>query len=84
MVVGIAASLGLVMKGINTTEEIGLLPIKINMVPIQHLNDDKISYFAFMPLTPCNVRFIEFMPKGYNIHHRDDLSFLENMSRIGG
>jgi molybdenum cofactor biosynthesis enzyme MoaA len=84
MVVGIAASLGLVMKGKNATEEVGLLPIKINMIPIQHLNDDKISDFAFMPLTSRHVRFIEFMPKGHNIDHRDDLSSIKNMSRIRG
>ena len=54
-----------VMKGIEAAEEAGLLPIKINMVPIQHLNDDEISHFARMTLkTPRHVRFIEFMPIG--------------------
>ncbi len=57
--------ISLVMKGINAAEESGLLPVKINMVPIRNLNDDEISDFARMTLTtPRHVRFIEFMPIG--------------------
>ena len=55
----------LVLKGIHAAEEAGLLPVKINMVPIRHLNDDEIPAFARMTLTtPRHVRFIEFMPIG--------------------
>lgn len=55
----------LVIKGINAAEEAGLSPVKINMVPIRHLNDDEISDFARMTLiTSRQVRFIEFMPIG--------------------
>ena len=55
----------LVMKGIEAAEAAGLLPIKINMVPIRHLNDDEVVDFALMTLnTPRHVRFIEFMPIG--------------------
>jgi cyclic pyranopterin phosphate synthase len=55
----------LVMNGINAAEEAGLLPVKINMVPIRNLNDDEIPDFARMTLsTPRHVRFIEFMPIG--------------------
>jgi len=54
-----------VLKGIAAAEEAGLLPVKINMVPIRHLNDDEIADFARMTLTtPRHVRFIEFMPIG--------------------
>ena len=54
-----------VMKGIDAAEKAGLLPLKINMVPIRHLNDDEIAHFALMTLnTPRHVRFIEFMPIG--------------------
>jgi len=54
-----------VMKGIDAAEDAGLLPVKINMVPIRHLNEDEISDFAQMTLTtPRHVRFIEFMPIG--------------------
>lgn len=55
----------LVLKGIDAAEEAGLLPIKINMVPIRNLNEDEIPDFARMTLTtPRHVRFIEFMPIG--------------------
>ena len=57
--------ISLVLKGIDAAEEAGLLPLKINMVPIRHLNDDEIADFARMTLnTPRHVRFIEFMPIG--------------------
>lgn len=55
----------LVKKGIIAAEEAGLLPVKINMVPIRNLNEDEISDFALMTVeTSRQVRFIEFMPIG--------------------
>ena len=57
--------IGPVMKGIEAAEKAGLLPLKINMVPIRGLNDDEIEEFAGLTLnTPFQVRFIEFMPIG--------------------
>lgn len=54
-----------VMNGIDAAEEAGLLPVKINVVPIRNLNNDEIPDFARMTLTtPRHVRFIEFMPIG--------------------
>ena len=54
-----------VMKGISAAEQAGLVPVKINMVPIRSLNDDEIEDFARLTLsTPYHVRFIEFMPTG--------------------
>jgi cyclic pyranopterin phosphate synthase len=54
-----------VMRGIRAAEDAGLLPIKINMVPIRFLNDDEIEDFGRLTLeTPYHVRFIEFMPIG--------------------
>ena len=55
----------LVMRGIDAAEEAGLLPVKINMVPMRHINDDEITDFAGMTLrTSRHIRFIEFMPIG--------------------
>jgi GTP 3',8-cyclase len=52
-----------VLRGIEAAEKAGLLPIKINMVPIRGLNDDEIVEFAIMTLKyPYQVRFIELMP----------------------
>ncbi|HAM51233.1 MAG TPA: GTP 3',8-cyclase MoaA [Nitrospiraceae bacterium] len=54
-----------VMKGIQAAEDAGLMPLKINMVPIRFLNDDEIEDFARLTLQiPYHVRFIEFMPMG--------------------
>lgn len=54
-----------VLEGIREAEEAGLLPIKINMVPIRGFNDDEIEEFARLTLkTSYHVRFIEFMPIG--------------------
>jgi len=54
-----------VFRGIEAVEKTGLVPVKINMVPIRGLNDDEIMDFARMTLrSPHQVRFIEFMPIG--------------------
>lgn len=54
-----------VLRGIVAAERAGLIPIKINMVPIRGFNDDEIEEFARITLTsPSHVRFIEFMPIG--------------------
>jgi cyclic pyranopterin phosphate synthase len=54
-----------VFKGIESAERAGLIPIKINMVPMRGFNDDEIGDFAQLSLkTPYQVRFIEFMPFG--------------------
>ena len=54
-----------VTKGIEAAKKAGLMPIKINMVPVRGLNDDEIEAFAKITAdTPYHVRFIEFMPIG--------------------
>lgn len=54
-----------VLRGMVAAERAGLIPIKINMVPIRGFNDDEIEEFARITLTtPSHVRFIEFMPIG--------------------
>ncbi len=52
-----------VLEGISMAEQVGMLPIKINMVPLVNFNDDEIVDFARLTLDhPWDVRFIEFMP----------------------
>ncbi|MFO0752445.1 MAG: GTP 3',8-cyclase MoaA [Thermodesulfovibrionales bacterium] len=54
-----------VLAGIEEAEKAGLLPVKLNMVPIRGFNDDEIEDFARMTLQKAyDVRFIEFMPIG--------------------
>lgn len=54
-----------VWKGIEKAAELGLNPIKINVVAIQGFNEGEIADFARLTLEHnYHVRFIEFMPVG--------------------
>jgi cyclic pyranopterin phosphate synthase len=56
-----------VLAGIKRALEVGLDPVKINVVLMKGINDDEV--FDFINLTkeyPIHVRFIEFMPVGDN------------------
>lgn len=58
-------TIGKVLEGIKEAEQAGILPIKINMVPIRGFNDDEIEEFARLTITSSyHIRFIEFMPIG--------------------
>lgn len=60
-------SLDKVLAGIRRAAELGIRPIKINMVPIRGVNDDEILAFARLTRgAQYDVRFIEFMPTGAN------------------
>ncbi len=52
-----------VLTGIETAQNMGLQPVKINVVVIKNLNDDEIHKFAeFARSKNLHVRFIEYMP----------------------
>ena len=54
-----------VRSGIEKALEVGLFPVKLNVVAIRGFNDDEILQFARLSLErPLTVRFIEFMPTG--------------------
>ncbi len=54
-----------VWAGIVEALNVGLSPVKINMVAIRGLNDDEIESFARLTLhLPLTVRYIEYMPSG--------------------
>jgi cyclic pyranopterin phosphate synthase len=54
-----------VRSGIEKALEVGLSPVKLNVVAIRGFNDDEILQFARLSLErPLTVRFIEFMPTG--------------------
>jgi cyclic pyranopterin phosphate synthase len=54
-----------VLEGVAELERLGVLPIKINVVPMRGINDHEIERFAEMArLRPWQVRFIELMPLG--------------------
>jgi cyclic pyranopterin phosphate synthase len=51
------------MDGIAAAEEVGLRPIKLNMVVLKGTNDDEVTDFARLAHRKgYEVRFIEFMP----------------------
>ena len=65
-----------VMRAISKALEIGLHPVKINMVVLNGINDHEILRFAQIAYEfPLHVRFIEYMPIG-------DLSFLQQQQLI--
>ncbi|MFH1799033.1 MAG: GTP 3',8-cyclase MoaA [Candidatus Omnitrophota bacterium] len=50
-----------VWQGIEEALEIGLMPLKLNVIPMKGINDDEILDFARLTLEyPITVRFIEF------------------------
>ncbi len=52
-----------VWRGIVTAEEVGLVPLKINVVMLRGMNDDEVDDFARLTQErPWHVRFIELMP----------------------
>jgi cyclic pyranopterin phosphate synthase len=52
-----------VLKGIEVSNNVGLVPVKINMVVMKGVNSDEIPDFARKTVTDgWNVRFIEHMP----------------------
>lgn len=54
-----------VWSGIQKALDVGLFPVKLNVVAIKGFNDDEILQFAKLTLEkPLTVRFIEFMPTG--------------------
>jgi cyclic pyranopterin phosphate synthase len=58
-------NLDAVMRGLREAEQRGLIPVKINMVPVRGLNEDEILDFARLTLDAgYHVRFIECMPTG--------------------
>lgn len=55
-----------VVAGISTALEVGLHPVKINVVLLEDLNESDVADFARMTLqNPMDVRFIERMPFGH-------------------
>ncbi len=54
-----------VLAGIETATEVGLTPVKINMVVMKGINDDEVIDFARKTISDgWNVRYIEDMPFG--------------------
>ena len=54
-----------VWQGIQTAQDMGFTPIKLNVVALAGINDDELVEMAKLSFTyPFHVRFIEYMPIG--------------------
>lgn len=74
-----------VLAGIEAAEAVGLLPIKINVIPFAEFNADEIVDFARLTIKhPWDVRFIEFMPISTDLEYvsRDGLPIKEVQEKI--
>lgn len=61
-------NLGDVLNGIEVAGQVGLNPIKINVVVLSGINDDELLTFAANTITEgWHVRFIEYMPFGESV-----------------
>lgn len=72
-----------VRAGIERALDVGLSPVKLNVVAIKGFNDDEILDFAKLTLEkPLTVRFIEFMPAaGVDFWNRDHLLTVDMIQR---
>lgn len=56
-----------VWQGIRKALDVGLDPVKVNVVALKGVNEDEIEHFVRLTFElPLHVRFIEFMPVGSN------------------
>jgi cyclic pyranopterin phosphate synthase len=70
-------ALAKVLRGIRRAAEVGLSPVKINVVPMRGINDDEIVDLARWTLSkPYDVRFIELMPTSGWARQRHDHLFI--------
>lgn len=74
-----------VMKGIFRSLEVGLDPVKINVVVVRGFNTDELpSFLKLAKEYPLHVRFIELMPIGISSEHRDEFVPIQEMKELLG
>jgi cyclic pyranopterin phosphate synthase len=74
-----------VLAGIEAAEKVGMLPIKINVIPFADFNTDEIVDFARLTINhPWDVRFIEFMPISVDLDYasKDGLPMADVEARL--
>ncbi len=78
-----------VWEALEAAEKVRLSPVKINVVPIRGFNDDEILSFAGLTFNKnYHIRFIEFMPVGFNELWTKERcisskEIIESISRLG-
>jgi len=74
-----------VIAGIFRSLEVGLEPVKVNVVVVRGFNTDELSQFLELARHyPLHVRFIELMPIGTSSGRRQDFVSIEEMKELIG
>lgn len=74
-----------VIQGIYRSLEVGLHPVKLNVVVVRDFNLDELPKFKKLAQNyPLHVRFIELMPIGVSSEHRSDFVPIAEMKEILG
>ena len=74
-----------VMQGIFRSLEVGLNPVKINVVVVRGFNSDELpSFLTLAKQYPLHIRFIELMPIGISSEHRADFVPIKEMKELLG
>ncbi len=72
-----------VWQGIQTAREVGLFPVKINVVAMKGVNDDELLDFVRLTMDePYVIRFIEYMPVNEKWNEESFLSVKKIRQRI--
>jgi GTP 3',8-cyclase len=73
-----------VLAGINKSLEVGLHPVKVNVVVIRGFNDDELeAFFHMAEQQPLHIRFIELMPVGASDGNKNLVPVEEMKDRLG-
>ncbi|EGW37370.1 GTP 3',8-cyclase MoaA [Desulfosporosinus sp. OT] len=74
-----------VIQGVFRSLEVGLDPVKINVVVVRGFNSDELpSFLDLARQYPLHVRFIELMPIGISSEHRADFVPIKEMKELLG
>lgn len=72
-----------VLHGIHRSLEVGLHPVKLNVVVVRDFNDHELPQFMELARDyPLHVRFIELMPIGISSDKRSDFVPIDEMKEI--
>lgn len=74
-----------VIQGVFRSLEVGLHPVKLNVVVVRDFNRDELPQFMELARNyPLHIRFIELMPIGVSSEHRNDFVPIAEMKEILG
>ena len=74
-----------VLQGIFRSLEVGLNPVKVNVVVVRGFNTEELhSFLTLAKQYPLHVRFIELMPIGVSSEHRESFVPIMEMKELLG